>query len=115
MVTAAVFGERPNCRTVLSALHSERWSAPCDQGRPKSELAAQFPFVASWEGFDGLPEEWTPTQGSDADWERKRVPAFLAWLKEQPEARIVVVGHGAFYAALLGKHLRNCEIGEIEA
>ena len=36
--------------------------------------------------------------------------------KAQPEANIVVVGHGAYFAALLGgKHLSNCEIGAIEA
>ena len=113
---AAIFGEQPKCRTVLTALHSERWSALCDQGRPKSQLAELHPFVRSWEGFDLLPEDWTPTQSSDTEWKRTRVPAFLAWLKAQPEANIVVVGHGAYFAALLGgKHLSNCEIGAIEA
>ena len=111
----AAFGQSPGCRIVLTPLHSERWSAPCDQGRPKSELVAQFPFVREWEEFDALPEIWTPTEASDVDWKKTRVPAFLAWLKMQPEAKIVVVGHGAFFAHLLGKHLRNCEIGEIES
>ena len=113
---AAAFGEQPRCRTVLTPLHSERWSALCDQGRSKSELAELHPFVRSWEGFGQMPEDWTPTQSSDAEWQRTRVPAFVAWLKEQPESRIVVVGHGAYFAPLLGgKHLKNCEVATIEA
>ena len=109
-----IFGEKSKCRTVLTPLHSERWSALCDEGRPKSALVETFPFIAGWEGFDALPEAWTPTKDTDAEWQRKRVPAFIAWLKAQPEERIVAIGHGAYFAALLGKHLKNCEIGEIE-
>jgi broad specificity phosphatase PhoE len=114
--TAAVaFGEEPRCRVVLSPLHSERWCGACDEGRPKEALARAFPFIRRWEGFDTLEEHWTPTKETDADWSTRRVQAFLAWLRAQPERRPVVIGHGAFFGAVLGRHLRNCEIAELTA
>ena len=104
----------PRRRVVLTALHSERWSAKCDEGRPKSELAAALPCVCGWEGFPELSEHWTPTRGSDRDWQATRVPRFTAWLDTQPESRIVVVGHGRFFQECLrGQHLKNCEIAEL--
>mmetsp|Transcript_13777 Transcript_13777/g.23693 ORF Transcript_13777/g.23693 Transcript_13777/m.23693 type:complete len:205 (+) Transcript_13777:58-672(+) len=108
---SAVFGELPLCRTVLTPLHSERWCSIADEGRSKSELLQLFPFVASWEGFAELLEDWTKT-GKEASWKTERVPAFLDWLAAQPEQRIVVIGHGAFFAALLGRYLQNCEVAE---
>jgi len=109
----AAFGERPPCRVVLSRLHSERWSGPCDQGRPKSALAERFPFVKTWEGFDELKEQWSFTGRSDGDWRERRVPAFRDWLLGRPERRIVVVGHGAFFAELCGRYIGNCEVAEL--
>ena len=70
-------------RILLTPLHTERWTAPCDEGRPKSELALDFPYIQAWEGFDALPERWWPTQATDADWADRRVPAFLRWLEDQ--------------------------------
>ena len=107
-----VFGEKPAARTVLSPLHTERWSAKCDEGRCKSELLAQFPFLASWEGLDALTEHWTPTRQSDQRWQSTRVPAFIDFLRAQPETNIVVVGHGAYFAhpKLANRHLANCEV-----
>ena len=107
------FGEKPPMRTVLSPLHSERVSADCDLGRPKSQLAADFPWIKAWEGFDELEDDWSPTFESDANWVRTRVPAFFAWLRQQPEQTIAVVGHGAYFNSLLGKHLRNCEVARL--
>jgi broad specificity phosphatase PhoE len=103
------------CRVVLTALHSERWSAPCDEGRSKSELVTDYPFLKAWGGFEDLPDVWWPTKASDAEWTERRLPAFLRWLDEQPEARIAVVGHGAFFAAMLGRHLKNCEVALLTA
>jgi len=108
--SVAIFGEHPSCRVVLSPLVSERWTGACDEGRPKSQLLASFPFLASWEGFDSLPEEWTPKKGSDDNWREQRVPAVRAWLKRQPEHRVVIVGHGCFFEGLSGKYLSNCEV-----
>jgi broad specificity phosphatase PhoE len=105
----------PLSRAILSPLHSERWCGACDEGRPKEALARAFPFIRRWEGFDTLEEHWTPTKETDADWSTRRVQAFLAWLRAQPERRPVVIGHGAFFGAVLGRHLRNCEIAELTA
>ena len=107
------FGETPKCRVILSPLHSERWDNECDEGRPKSELLKEFPFLERWSGFDDLAEHWTPTGDTDRDWVRRRVPAFLEFVRAQPEQRICVVGHGAFFASLLGRHLRNCEVATL--
>ena len=100
-------------RFCLCPLHSERWSNLCDQGRPKSELAHDFPFIREWEHFDALDELWTPTEETDRDWEARRLPAFVAWLRARPEARIVVIGHGAYFQRLVGRHLHNCEVEEM--
>lgn len=113
---ATVFGEQPVCRTVISALCTERWSARCDEGRPKAQLVADHPFVAAWEGWVELSEDiWWGTRTSDREWESERLPAFYDWLRAQPERKIVVVGHGGFFAPLAGKHLGNCEAIEIVA
>ena len=54
---ALAFGEEPQLAAVVSAtqqpgakrrilltpLHTERWTAPCDEGRPKAELALDHP------------------------------------------------------------------------
>jgi len=111
----ALFGERPRCRTVLTALHTERWSALCDEGRPKSELRKEFPFLDDWDGWEELTEEWWPDEHSDRHWEATRVPAFCDWLRAQSERhrKVVVIGHGAFFRVLAGQRLRNCEAVEI--
>ncbi len=109
-----IFGEQPRCRVCLCALHTERHSdTPCNTGTPRSELAMRFPFVRSWEGFHSLPEQWWPTAEDDAhDRWRERVLRFLAWLRAQPESRVVVIGHGAFCSdpRLAGRMLANCEV-----
>ena len=64
-------GQRPACRTVLTALHSERISTLCDYGRPKSQLAALFPFVADWSGFAELPEDW------EASWSKEDILQYV--------------------------------------
>eukprot|EP00421_Protoceratium_reticulatum_P030365 CAMPEP_0168479058 /NCGR_PEP_ID=MMETSP0228-20121227/63274_1 /TAXON_ID=133427 /ORGANISM="Protoceratium reticulatum, Strain CCCM 535 (=CCMP 1889)" /LENGTH=145 /DNA_ID=CAMNT_0008495331 /DNA_START=1 /DNA_END=434 /DNA_ORIENTATION=- len=86
----AVWGERPPLPVLVTALHSERVDEPCDRGRTKSELEAQFPFLRSWGGWDELPEHWSLTKEQDKNWKRERVPAFLQWLRDRPESRIAV-------------------------
>lgn len=116
----AAFGETPSCHTrvVISPLHTERCAkraAACNSGSPKSELVARFPFMRAWEGFDELAEAWTPTVESDRAWKTERVPAFLNWIERQPEDKVVVIGHGAFFShsSLAGRFLSNCEIHEL--
>eukprot|EP00439_Symbiodinium_sp_Y106_P016064 s3023_g2.t1 len=109
----AIYGTLPN--VFLHPIIVENWnrcSSTSDQGRSKSDLVQRFPFIESWEGFAELEEEWTPDYSTDKTWRETRVPAFLEWLSEQPEKRIVVVGHGAFFSALLGRYLANCEVAE---
>ena len=65
------------------------------------------------QGFSELEENWSPTKGNDAEWRERRLPAFKAWLHAQGDEHIAVIGHGAFFAPLLGKHLRNCEVAEL--
>ena len=118
---AAIFGETPTRRISLCALHSERCdgAAKCNTGSPKAVLASRYPFVAAaWGGFDDLAEsQWWPDERADKrdGWKRTRVPAFLAWLRAQPERVIAVVGHGAFFAdeRLAGRLLGNCEIAAV--
>merc|ERR1719424_1866615 len=113
---AEAFGEAsPSApgRFLLSPLHTERYSGPCDQGRPKSELVADFSFLSNWEGYDELPENWTPSTEDAKLWKRTRLPDFKRWLLERPEKHIVVVGHGCFFQGVIGKHLHNCEVYEV--
>jgi len=110
-----VWGERPPLPVVVTPLHSERVDEPCDVGRPKAELEAQFPFLREWGGWTELPEHWTLSKPEDRFWRRERVPAFLAWLRDRPERCIAVVGHGEFFHGLteaLGAaaNMRNCEV-----
>ena len=113
---AAIFGERPACRACLCPLHSERCDggAACNTGSSKWTLAERFPYVRAWEGFDELDDNWSPTAESDAHerWRTERVPAFLGWLAQREEHKVVVIGHGAFFhdPRLAGRMLANCEV-----
>lgn len=109
------WGEMPRVPVHITALHSERVNEPCDMGRPKSKLEGHFPFLRNWGGWAELPERWTLTKEEDKNWQAQRVPAFLEWLRNRPERRIAVVGHGEFFYGMteaLGKptDLRNCEV-----
>jgi len=111
---AAAFGERPSYRTVLTPLHSERLgSAACNKGSPKSVLVHRFPFIRDWEGFGEMTDEWWPRAELDAHegW-RERVRVFIEWLHRQPQRKVIVIGHGAFFSdsRLAGRMLANCEI-----
>lgn len=96
-------------RVLVDALGTERRAATCDQGTPKSELLANLPQECSrdWEGWDTLPEHWSPEPGEDK-W--GRAEAFVEALKQRPEDRIACVGHGAFWQMVLGEYLPNCEV-----
>eukprot|EP00927_Polykrikos_kofoidii_P045277 TRINITY_DN39209_c0_g1_i1.p1 TRINITY_DN39209_c0_g1~~TRINITY_DN39209_c0_g1_i1.p1 ORF type:complete len:314 (+),score=47.71 TRINITY_DN39209_c0_g1_i1:44-985(+) len=96
-------------RIRVDAAGTERWSAPCDEGTSKSELLEVVPkHFLDWEGWDVLPERWWAESGEDT---YVRAQAFVDMIRRQPEDRIVCVGHGGFWAALLGgRHLGNCEV-----
>merc|ERR1712232_788231 len=71
----------------------------------KSQLVHEMPWLAAWQGIDDLAEIWWPIQKID---EFNRVNAFLRFLRDRPEGRIVVVSHGAFLAHFLGYNMQNC-------
>jgi broad specificity phosphatase PhoE len=100
----------PSCRVVLTAMHSERWSAACDEGSSPADLLKDFPFIEHWEGFAQLPDAWWPVKGTDRDWRARRVPAMCEWIRSQQAVKqMVVVGHGAFFREMTGRHLDNGE------
>lgn len=96
-------------RIRVDALCTERRGAPCDAGTLKCELMAQLPRECglSWEGWDELPERWWPEPGEDM-W--GRAERFTDMLRQRPEDRIAVVGHGAFWQMVTGAYLPNCEV-----
>lgn len=107
--------DRGDARVCVDALGTERYSARCDEGTPKSVMMRQAPQelppgmhnFREWEGWDTLPEHWWPSPEEDS-WERAE--AFRSMAQARPEDRVVFVGHGAFWGTVLGKNLSNCEI-----
>lgn len=70
-------------RVCVCALHSERneQGAACNRGSPKSSLAERFPFVAAWQGFDALAEEWWPEVEADSALAMPNRPKLLGSLR----------------------------------
>mmetsp|Transcript_33317 Transcript_33317/g.106287 ORF Transcript_33317/g.106287 Transcript_33317/m.106287 type:complete len:285 (-) Transcript_33317:83-937(-) len=98
----------PPIRThwVVTPLLRERMGAPCDEGRPKSELLAAMPEMADWEGVDDLAEHWWPT---GFEWDLyDRIAELEAYIRSRPESTIALVGHGGLFTRILGYHLKNC-------
>ena len=87
-------------KCMISHLHTEAWSGPWDQGVSKLAFSRKYQYASQWEGFDELPDNWSPTAYSDSDWKKIRVPAFIEFLQLRPESKIAVVGHSTFFAEL---------------
>lgn len=87
---------------------------PSDCGRSPTELAASFPDVKGWEGFDALEQEWWPrAKGRTVaqEWRpQDRVAVLKDMLRERQESTIAVVGHGGIFAILGGRLLGNCDV-----
>ena len=100
-------------RVAVDARGSERWSAKCDEGLPKSELLSRAPpegmleDFRSWEDWETVSEKWWAS-AEDDNWERRE--AFIRMALDRPEDRVVFVGHGAMWGQVLGHYLDNCEI-----
>ncbi len=99
---------------LITPLHTERWSCRSDEGVSASKLGEKNSYVKEWQGFDDLPEDWTPTRSTDRDWYTTRVPAFIQFLRDRDEEKIVVIGHGGIFGALVGRDMRNCEIAMLD-
>lgn len=112
----AIFEEEVSCKTrfILLPLMTERWGAPCDEGRPPGALVADFPAIRGWTGFEDLAQNWWPTASTDTNWRSERVPVFRRWLERRPEKHIVCVGHGVLFKALVpDRNWSNCEVVEL--
>jgi glucosyl-3-phosphoglycerate phosphatase len=109
-----LFGRGDAVPIEVSALHAERITNTDDVGSPPHQLAERFPHL----DFSALSDPWWPVGPVDDlgvplesdDSFHARVAAFRSAIMARPESRIVVVGHGNFFGALLGRHLENCEV-----
>jgi glucosyl-3-phosphoglycerate phosphatase len=104
---------------VVDATHAERITNTDDIGSSPVDLANRFSALK----FGHLDDPWWPIGPvdelgvpieSDESFAR-RVAEFRVAAMARSEARIVVVGHGNFFAALVGRHLHNCEIARYTA
>jgi len=113
-----LFGDGGAVPILVDATHRERVTNTDDIGSSPHELAARFPRLR----FDHLDPIWwhqgpldelgVPVEPEDVF--HGRVASFLAALDEMAHPRIVVVGHGTFFARILGRHLDNCELASYE-
>ncbi len=101
-------------RIMVDPTHAERITNTDDVGSSPTDLQNRFSAL----DFRDLGDPWWPVGPvdelgvpleSDESFER-RVAAFRSSMALRSQARIVVVGHGNFFGALLGRHLENCEI-----
>ncbi|CAK0867444.1 unnamed protein product [Prorocentrum cordatum] len=100
-----ISGSRGDLNWMVTPMCSEKLSgATCDEGRKKSEVVEELPWMASWNGVAELDDEWWK---DDRPPEEERVIAFLDFLEKREEKRIVVVSHGAFLEYIVGYHLHN--------
>lgn len=96
----------------------------------KSELLTKHPFTAGWDlseiRDEGEGANWvlgaaiTPTDPAGGEigaaWHvptpvEERLAPVASWLKARPEKVIAVVGHSGVFDKLLGKDMKNCEVG----
>merc|ERR1711879_378009 len=79
-------------------LCSEARFAPADSGIDRKTLLREFPGLIHWQNFDKLRDDWCAKENYCSL--QHRVTMFREFLRNQPEQRIVVVGHSAFFAYL---------------
>lgn len=106
----------------VTALHTEHVAVSGDVGRPRRQLAAEFPWAALghladpwWFSPPGSPNDAAGRQFGGRESMahlRKRVGAFRQYLRELPEQAVVVIGHSTFFRELTGSASRmaHCEI-----
>lgn len=100
-----ISGKKGDLNWTVTPMCSEKLSgATCDEGRPKTELVKNLPWMSAWKGVAELDEEWWTAKRPP---EEERVTEFLKFLEEQKEEKIVVVSHGAFLQYIVGYHLPN--------
>eukprot|EP01033_Poteriospumella_lacustris_P010021 gene10021-7163_t len=120
---------RRTCHTVFAAHHlvSQLPSPSCPNDTPtsvESAVSAAVPIVQ----HDAIYEKSITEHVGTADL-AQRTEAFVEWLRQRPETRLVVVGHSAFFRELLRGHtapggdddgggsvakMDNCEVRRVE-
>ena len=107
---------------VLQPLLQEVSSWPCDRGSHPADLEEQFQSSVMGYDFRTLAASWALKVGLNAPGAvEERAGDFRKWLCDRPEQRVILVGHGVMFRALLGatssctpSHLgaffRNCEL-----
>uniref|UniRef100_A0A7S2IPY8 Phosphoglycerate mutase-like protein n=1 Tax=Haptolina brevifila TaxID=156173 RepID=A0A7S2IPY8_9EUKA len=105
------FADHPTPK-MLNHLMCERATMPADVGTPKERLLQKHPQIASWQGFDDLPEQFWPQRSFRTAEEEvaARVSEFKEWLLARAETCLALVGHSAFFSTMTGlPKLANCE------
>ena len=107
-----------NTPVLVTSLHTETGSSPCQQGRSLGALKERFPsFDISDVGGHG---QWgSPENISSGGYRHplpagKRIALFREWLVGLSFDHVVVVGHSGFFKRLLGVNMKNCELVERE-
>lgn len=109
-----LFGDDEAAPIVIDASPRERVTDTDDIGSHPAELATRFPRLSfahltpTWWHQGPVDQRGVPVEPADVF--HQRVRSFLVSLDGLPHERIVVVGHGNFFAHILGRHLDNCEI-----
>merc|ERR1712226_268926 len=94
-------------QVIVNSDLQETTSEACHTGRPRSELAAEFPtFDFSALGDDAWIEMRPPEHHNT--W--MRLERFLQWCASRPEDEMVVVTHQNVCRHLLGVILGNCDV-----
>ena len=98
----------------VTALHREYAWSSCDVGRSPALLAQEFPAYR----FDHLDDPWWWCPDGDRSQVHKEPPelvmrriySFHEYLRDRPERRLAVVGHGTFFWLFTGRRMENCEV-----
>ena len=102
--TAAILAEALALPVLVEPLARERCAFTCDQGTPRSQLAAEWPELA----LDGLEERWWGTMIESVASLERRAAAFLARYRDDPlRDRTAVVTHWGFIRCVSGQEVGN--------
>jgi broad specificity phosphatase PhoE len=115
--TAQIVNEGLDAPLVVTPLHSERVCEACDVGSCTSKLQARYPAL---DFSECKGEEWWAKKEMVAYLEgnydhhlaaiQQRARLFSSWIENRPEHTLLVVGHGSFFAAVLGQRIDRCRL-----
>jgi broad specificity phosphatase PhoE len=114
--TLDLFAGGPMPLVLAEPLMRERLADPSDPGTPASDLAREFPMFdfspieELWWQPGPLDERGVPVESRESLW--SRIQEFRAWLIDQPEESILLIGHWGFFRDIAGIPLANGELRE---